>query len=315
MNNQVTTQQTKGIKQFFEQDNVKAKFQELMGRRSTQFITSVLQIAASNDLLKNADPVSVFNAAAVAATLDLPLNNSLGYAFIVPFNTKQKDGTYKTLAQFQLGSKGFKQLAQRSGQFLTLNDSDVREGEIEHYNRLTGEIRFNWVQDDKARQELPVIGYVSYFKLINGFEHTLYMTVEQLKQHGLKYSQTFKKGFGLWKDDFDAMARKTVIKLNLSKNAPLSVEMQTAINKDQAVINNPETEDVEYVDAPISAMEQTQAADVDKEEERVLLMIDDCTDLESLSQLKETIDYKKYKKQIDARGEFLISIIEGGADA
>jgi len=301
MSNQVS------VKQFFEQDNVKSKFNELLGKRSTQFITSVLQIVASNDLLKNAEPASIFNAAAVAATLDLPLNNSLGMAYVVPFNTRQKDGTYKTLAQFQLGAKGIKQLALRSGQFLSLHDSDVREGEIKGHDRLSGKINFEWIQDDKERLAKPIIGYVSYFKLLNGFEHTMYMTVEQLKQHGLKYSQTFKKGFGLWKDDFDAMCRKTIIKLNLSKNAPLSVEMQTAVKVDQSVIKDADTEDVEYVDATPKVSEQVKKVDVDKEKERVLLMISDCEDLAALEALKEQIDTVKFKAEINARAEEIIS--------
>jgi recombination protein RecT len=98
------------------------------------------------------------------------------------------------------------------------------------------------------RLSRPIIGYASYFKLLNGFEKIYYMTLEELNHHGLRFSQTFKKGFGLWKDDFDSMARKTVIKLNLSKNAPLSVEMQKAIVTDQAIVNDGDTEDVEYVD-------------------------------------------------------------------
>lgn len=287
MSNQIQKQQTTTIKSLFAQDNVQAKFKELLGKRAPQFITSVLQIATSSDLLKNADPISVYNAAAVAATLDLPLNNSLGFAYIVPFNTRQKDGSFKTMAQFQIGAKGFKQLALRSGQFLKINESDVREGEIEVYDRLSGEIKFNWIQNDKERLSKPVIGYVSFFKLLNGFEHTFYMTIEQLQQHGLKYSQTYKKGFGLWKDDFDSMARKTVIKLNLSKNAPLSVEMQKATVADQAVINDPETEDMEYVDAQISTVEKS---DINKEEERIGLMIQDCESIGDLEKIKTHCD-------------------------
>lgn len=236
------------VKALFAKDEVKNKFQEMLGKRAASFITSVLQITSQNEMLATADPVSIYQSAAVAATLDLPLNNNLGFAYIVPYNSKQKDGSWKVVAQFQIGAKGFKQLALRSGQFITINDTDVREGELKEYNRLTGEITFEWIQDVKERLTKAVIGYASYFKLLNGFEKTYYMTVDELKDHGLRFSQTFKKGFGLWKDDFDGMARKTVIKLNLSKNAPLSVEMQKAVVADQAVVKDAETEDVEYVD-------------------------------------------------------------------
>lgn len=253
MTNQLATRENKSlapmtVKALFAKDEVKTKFQEMMGKRAAAFITSVLQITSQNEMLSTADPVSIYQSAAVAATLDLPLNNNLGFAYIVPYNSKQKDGTWKVVAQFQIGAKGFKQLALRSGQFLKINDTDVREGELKEYNRLTGEIVFEWIQDVKLRLSKPIIGYASYFQLLNGFEKTYYMTADELKEHGLKFSQTFKKGFGLWKDDFDGMARKTVIKLNLSKNAPLSVDMQKAVVADQAIVNDAETEDVEYID-------------------------------------------------------------------
>jgi recombination protein RecT len=253
MSTQLATRDNKtlapmSVKALFAKDEVKSKFQEMMGKRAASFITSVLQITSQNEMLATADPVSIYQSAAVAATLDLPLNNNLGFAYIVPYNSKQKDGSWKVVAQFQIGAKGFKQLALRSGQFLIINDTNVREGELKKYNRLTGEIEFEWIQDVKERLSKPIIGYASYFKLLNGFEKTYYMTVDELKDHGLRFSQTFKKGFGLWKDDFDGMARKTVLKLNLSKNAPLSVEMQKAVVADQAVVNDAETEDVEYVD-------------------------------------------------------------------
>jgi recombination protein RecT len=268
------------VKGLFQRDDVQAKFKELMGKRASSFITSVLQIVASSDQLVKADPGSVYQAAAVAATLDLPLNNNLGFAYIVPFNQKQKDGTYKTLAQFQLGAKGFRQLALRTGQFLTIHETDVREGEIKKVDRLSGEMEFEWIQDEKERLSKKVVGYVSYFKLVNGYEQTYYMTVEKLNQHGSKYSQTFKKGFGLWKDDFDAMARKTVIKLNLSKNAPLSVEMQKALTFDQSVVKDADSDtvDVDYVD--------NEKVTIDKEAERVVLMIEDATSLDELLKIQ-----------------------------
>jgi recombination protein RecT len=305
MTNQVSATQNTSIKAFFNQPNIKQKFEELLGKRSTQFITSVLQIAASNDMLKNADPVSIFNAAAVAATLDLPLNNAIGFAYIVPFNSKQKDGSYKVLAQFQIGTKGLVQLALRSGQFLSINTSEVRDGEIISYDRLSGTINFNWIQDDKERLSKKVVGYVSYFKLINGFESTYYMTVEQLEQHGKKYSQTFKKGFGLWKDDFNAMALKTVLKLNLAKNAPLSVEMITAVKLDQAVIKDPDTEDVDYVDATPKASEQVQKADINKEEERASMMIANCKTIDELNEVKKNLP-AEYESMIQKRGAEII---------
>ena len=263
------------VKTFFESPAIKNKFTELMGKRAPQFITSVLQIANSNALLKNADPISIFNAAATAATLDLPLNNNLGFAYIVPYNEKQKDGTWKQVAQFQMGYKGFIQLAQRSGQFERISVCKAYEGDTDEdiEQRLFGII------PPTPKSDI-VLGYVSGFKLINGCRQTLYMTNSDLKKHGEKFSQTFKKGFGLWKDDFESMASKTVLKLLLSKFAPLSVEMQRAVITDQAIVKDFETEDVQYID---NEPEQL----VDKKIERYQALIEDCKTPAELKKLEK----------------------------
>ena len=250
------------IKDFFAKDNVKKKFEDMMGKRATQFITSVLQIASSNELLAKADPISIYNSAAVAATLDLPLNNNLGFAYIVPYNSKQKDGSYKTVAQFQMGYKGFIQLAQRSGQFKTISAAPIYEGQLVEMNPLTG-FKFDFTKKTSEK----VIGYAAYFSLINGFEKTFFATTEEVTKHAGKYSQTYKKGFGLWKDEFESMATKTVLKLLLSKFAPLSVEMQKAVLVDQSVIKDDTGNTVEYTDH--------EEVKIDKEAERFVLMIGD----------------------------------------
>jgi recombination protein RecT len=264
------------IKSLFNRDDVKQKFQELLGKRAASFVTSVLQIAAQNQQLASCDPLSIYQAAAVAATLDLPLNQNLGFAYIVGYNQKQKDGSYKNVAQFQMGYKGFIQLAQRSGQFKSIYAAPIYEGQITSEDPLNG-----YEFDFKVKSE-NLIGYAAKFKLLNGYEATLYMTVDQLKKHGTQYSQTFKKGFGLWKDNFDAMAQKTVLKLLLSKFAPLSVEMQKAVITDQAIINNVDTEDITYVD-------NDAPEPLDKEAERVRLMIEDAKSVEELKAIQPHI--------------------------
>lgn len=268
-------------KTLFERDDVKQKFKELLGKRASSFMTSVLQIAAQNQLLAKADPVSIYQAAAVAATLDLPLNQNLGFAYIVPYNQKYKDekGNWQTkqVAQFQMGYKGFIQLAQRSGQFKSIYSTPVFEGQIIEANPLDG-----YVFDFSKRASDTIIGYAAKFKLLNGFEATWYMTVDQLRAHGGKYSKTFTNDKGLWNTDFDAMANKTVIKLLLSKFAPLSVEMQKAVITDQSVINNAEAEDVTYID---NTPEQ-----VNKEEERLQLMIEDAKSVKELAILQPEIE-------------------------
>lgn len=287
--NQLPTTGIKGLSNFLNSDSIKGRFTEILGQKGVGFISSVLSVVSSNQSLANADQNSIYTAALMAASLDLPINQNLGLAYIVPYNAKQSDGTYKQMAQFQLGYKGFLQLAQRSGQFKTINSTDVREGEILSWDRMSGEITFDWIQDSKERLSKKVVGYLSYFKLLNGFENSLYMTVEEIEAHAKKYSQTYKKfGTGLWKDEFDGMAKKTVTKLNLSKNAPLSIEMQKAVTSDQAVIKNDkfvteETVDVEtqYVDNEDVALD-VNAVNETKERERTKVWIENAESIDDL---------------------------------
>lgn len=285
----VTTQQNQveqtklTAKSLFAKDEVRAKFQELLGKRASAFMTSVLQIVSSNELLKRAEPNSVYQCAALAATLDLPLNQNLGFAYIIPYNEKAKgDKPARVVAQFQIGYKGFKQLALRSGQFLSMNATDVREGEIKQRDRLSGEITFDWIQDEDEREKAKIVGYVSFFRLLNGYEKTLFMTTKQVEKHAKRYSQSYKKNYGQWVDDFESMALKTVTKLNLSKDAPLSVDMQKAIVTDQAIITDSDTEDVQYID--------NEAEEENPETKRVLLMIGDAKTLPELEALGKYVN-------------------------
>lgn len=275
-----TESKTPTIKGLMSSGVVKERLTELLGRNTAAFTTSVIQIASQNDMLAKADPSSILNAAMTATTLNLPLNNSIGHAYIVPFNEKQKDGTYKVKAQFILGFKGLKQLAIRSGQFQELYAKEVYEGQRIDDNSFVG-YHFDWSKKSSDK----IIGYASYFRLNNGFESLYYMSAEDAEKHGKKFSQTFKKGFGLWKTDFEKMAIKTVIKLHLNAGeAPLSIDMQKGINADQAVINDLEGEDFSYPDNEDVKIDINQAARV-KELNRLedhLATIEDVDDLEIL---------------------------------
>jgi recombination protein RecT len=288
--------QDKSLKGFFTRPDVNKKFAELLGKRSSAFVASVLQLAHSNDKLQHADPISVYQGAVMAATLDLPLNNNLGFAYLVPYNNRQQDGSFKVVAQFQIGYKGFIQLAQRSGQFKTISAKPVYDGQIVNDEGFEG-FAFNW----PGRKSDKVIGYAAHFSLINGFEKTLYMTVEELKAHGLRFSQSYSnqktKANSLWEKDFESMAIKTVLKLLLSKYGPLSIEMQSAVLADQGVINDADTQDISYVD-------NGEEEPIDKESERITLMIEAANtpaDLEALQpHLKEehTATFKAKMNQL-----------------
>lgn len=207
---------------------------QTLGEKKAEFVANVTTLVSNNQMLQHCEAHSVIFSALKATALDLPLDSNLGFAYVIPYNDK---GSGKQLAQFQLGYKGFIQLAMRSGQFKTINVRDVREGEIVGEDFISGEMQFKSVED---RENKKVVGYVAFFRLVNGFEKMEYWSVEKIDAHAMKYSQTYanpkSRNYSTWAKNFDAMARKTCIKLLLSKYAPMSVQMQSAIKADQAVI-------------------------------------------------------------------------------
>lgn len=219
--------------------------QQVLSEKKSSFVNNITALVANSTGLQACDPLSIIYAGIKATALDLPLDPNLGFAYVIPYNRKNAPAQ----AQFQLGYKGFVQLAIRSGQFQAINVTEVREGELQDFDLLTGETRF---VAKPNREALPVIGYVAYFRLTNGFAKSLYMTRDEVDAHALRYSETYKsqkawvKAASKWTTDFDAMAKKTVLKLLLSKYAPLSVEMQNAVKSDQAVID--ERGEAHYVD-------------------------------------------------------------------
>jgi len=164
-NTQVQQPPLLAIKKFMSSEGVTAKFTELLGKKAPGFITSVLQLCNHSKMLANCEPQKIYQAAAMAAMLDLPLNPNLGFAYIIPYNEKYEDAQGRQLKrpvpQIQMGYKGIIQLCQRTGLFKTMNVTDVRDGEIKYHNRLTGDVEFNWNQDVKARNKLPIDNAIS----------------------------------------------------------------------------------------------------------------------------------------------------------
>lgn len=240
MENQVAT--LPKLKNMLSSQQVMNNLTAMLGTKAQGFATSVLSTVNNNKLLQNADAGSIYTAAMLAASLDLPINPNLGFAAIVP---------YGKTAQFQVMTRGIVQLAIRSGQYERITNAVVHEGELVKYDPFTDAYEF----DASKRTSDKVVGYMAYFKTVSGFEKYYYMTKDEALAHGKKYSQTAKKGYGLWIENTDAMGLKTCLKLLLSKFGVLSIEMQRAINFDQAVvkgnINNVEdidTLEAEYVD-------------------------------------------------------------------
>lgn len=256
------------VESLLKMPGIRNRFEEMLGKKAAGFMSSIISAVSTNSALKTCDPRSVVASAAVAASLDLPINPSLGFAHIVPYSGK---------AQFQMGWKGFVQLGMRSGQYKSMNCSEVYEDELDTYNPITGEFKLKdqseWKQRYNSQRE-KIVGFVSFFKLLNGFEMFLYMTKAQVEAHGREYSKSYGRDSSPWKTKFDAMAKKTVMKLLLSKFGVLSIEMTKALQTDQAVVidenrlefaDNPnnqqgidlaEVSEVETVEAPPANTEQ-----------------------------------------------------------
>lgn len=257
--------QFKAIKKMFEGDAIVKRFEQILGKNASGFIMSVLQIISNEKKLQVAEITSIYNAAAKAAVIKLPLDTNLQYACIVPYKDTKSGITY---AQFQMQWKGFVQLAQRTGQYKTINVVDVREGELINEDLLTGDCTFKWEQDYDKRQALNIIGYVSFFELVAGFRKMIFWREEKLRKHAKKYSKTYDFQDGRWNTDFEAMCKKTMIKENLSKWGPLSIELSDAIKYDQAVVGDDGKPN--YIDNPLTEYEELSDEEAEKiaEEER-----------------------------------------------
>lgn len=250
-----------GLKDLVNSEYVKRRFTEVMGEKSAAFLASVLNAIRVNPMLQKADPNSVLSSAMVAATLDLPIDSSLGFAAIVPYKTKGR-----LVAQFQIMTKGFVQLALRSGQYKTINVSPIYEDEYKGYDIISGDVHIEPVEDGYRSHDMQdkIVGYAAFFRLLNGFERIEFWPLKRIVAHGKRFSKSFGNEYGLWNTDPHAMYAKTVLKNMLSRWGILSVNMQMAMKTDQAAIRDfdkPLDDDgnVEYVDS-------TDAEDVKAEE-------------------------------------------------
>lgn len=231
------------VKELLSSISFKKRFEEILDKRAPQFMASIVNLVNSDTGLQQCQPISVIQSCVMAATMNLPIDKNLGYAWIVPYNNK---------ATFQIGYKGYIQLALRSGQYRAINVIDVHEGELIEWNPLTEEFNI----DFKQKTSDAIIGYAGYFELLNGFRKAVYWSKEDIQAHRRRFSKT--KSGGVWDTDFDAMARKTVIRNMLSKWGILSIDMQMAESLEtkqeddtaqEPVLVNPETGEVIDIDA------------------------------------------------------------------
>lgn len=256
-----------GFKALMNTPAMKKKFTDILHEKSDSFMGSLMTLVGGDNYLSQAEPMTIIASALKAATMDLPIDKNLGYAYVVPFNRSEKVGNKwvkHNEAQFILGYKGYIQLAQRSGQYKALNALAIYDGQLIDWNPLTEEFTFDY----KAKVSDEVIGYVGFFELLNGFKKTVYWTKQEIESHRIKNAKGYDKGklSGAWVDNYDSMAIKTVLRNMLSKWGLLSVEMQSAITSDEKVFRVDENNDL---------IEETDLSDMEplnqdlKEAERV----------------------------------------------
>ncbi|EHK2388338.1 recombinase RecT [Clostridium perfringens] len=239
------------VKGLMENPSIKKRFEGVLKEKAPQYMSSIVNLVNSDTNLQKCEGMSVIASCMVAATMDLPVDKNLGYAWVVPYGNR---------AQFQMGYKGYIQLALRTGQYKAINVVEIREGELVSWNPLTEEIEV----DFSKRESDAVIGYAGYFKLINGFEKTVFWTKKEINNHANKFSKTINSKNSVWKSNFDAMAKKTVLRNLLSKWGILSIEMQKAYTADEGLINKEFMDDVENVQANIEDIQENDGVvDVD----------------------------------------------------
>ena len=262
--NSLANRQTKtGMAAYLTRDAVKKQINSVFGgKNGTRFISSIVSAVQTTPALQECTNPSILSAALLGEALNLSPSPQLGQFYMVPFDNKKK-GCKE--AQFQLGYKGYIQLAERSGYYKKLNVLAIKEGELIRYDPLNEEIEVELIDDDVIREEAPAMGYYAMFEYENGFRKTMYWSKKKMLAHAEKYSQAFKRNGGakslelleqgkipekdLWKyssfwfKDFDGMAMKTMLRQLISKWGIMSIDLQNAIDKDMAVIHEDGTAD------------------------------------------------------------------------
>lgn len=253
---------------YLTQEAVKNQISNIVGGRSQRFISAIVSAVNTNPQLQECTNQSIVSGALLGESLNLSPSPQLGQYYLVPFNDKNKG----KVAQFQLGYKGYIQLAIRSGQYKKLNVLAIKKGELVKFDPLNEEIEVNLMQNEEERENAETVGYYAMFEYTNGFRKAIYWSKAKMEAHAMRYSMGYraKKGYTFWEKDFDAMAYKTMLRQLISKWGIMSVDMVNAFENDMAVLNDDgskfyidtdETEEaVEEIEEPI-VEQQTEETD------------------------------------------------------
>lgn len=242
---------------FMTQDAVKNKINQMVGGKDGQrFITAIISAVNTNPELAACDKNSIVSAALLGESLKLSPSPQLGQYYMVPYNDTKRGCK---VAQFQLGYKGYVQLAIRSGYYKKINVLAIKEGELVKFDPLEEEIEVNLIDDEQEREQAETIGYYAMFEYHNGFRKAIYWSREKMEAHANQYSKGYKarKGYTFWEKDFDGMAYKTMLRQLISKWGIMSIELQSAVEKDAAVIG--EDMQPEYIDNQPEVVEEAGA--------------------------------------------------------
>ena len=260
-NSLANRQQKTGLTAYLTNDAVKRQINNVVGgKNGDRFIASIVSAVQVNSDLQECTNPSILSAALLGESLKLSPSPQLGQYYMVPFRNNKK-GCKE--AQFQLGYKGYIQLAIRSGQYKKLNVLAIKDGELVRFDPLNEEIEVNLIDDEEVREEAKTIGYYAMFEYTNGFRKAMYWSKKKMEAHALKYSKGYaaKKGYTFWEKDFDGMAYKTMLRQLISKWGIMSIDMQNAMESDMAVIHEDGTKD--YVG---TVSEENIVADQDLQE-------------------------------------------------
>lgn len=267
-NSLTAKKQNTGITAYLTGDAVKNQINSVIGgKNGTRFISSIVSAVNNNPQLQECNNPSILSAALLGESLNLSPSPQLGQYYLVPFNDKNKG----KVAQFQLGYKGYIQLAIRSGQYKKINVLAIKEGELIRFDPINEEIEVKLIEDEEERENAPTMGYYAMFEYTNGFKKALYWSKKKMEAHAEKYSAGYraKKGYTFWEKDFDGMAYKTMLRQLISKWGIMSIDMVTAMDADMAVINADGTKD--YVDVESDVIDMPTAETSNTEEAQSVL--------------------------------------------
>lgn len=262
---------------FLTQDAIKKKINEVIGGKGGQrFMTAILSAVTNSPALQECESMSILNCAFLGEALNLSPSPQLGQYYMVPYKKKDRNGNVlAVIAQFQLGYKGYIQLAIRSGYYKKINVIAIKEGELKHFDPLNEVIEVEIIQDEREREQAKTIGYYAMFEYLNGFQKAMYWSYEKMQSHADQYSQAYSaeahqriingeipkenmwKYSSFWYKDFDMMAHKTMLRQLISKWGVMSTELQMAMENDMAAIRDDGTP--EYVDNDTTPIEPAQA--------------------------------------------------------